>query len=106
MALGRIVASDTNSKKIVMAGLDPATQPPRVGEAKKPRFSEAQSHAVAWTRDALGGRVALRLPGHDDFFSFELNRTATTQADHDTERMRSTLEPDARVGAVAERLRR
>jgi hypothetical protein len=43
---------------IVMAGLEPATQWPRVGAAGK-------SLDVASTHDALGGRVALRLPGHD-----------------------------------------
>ena len=38
---------------IVMAGLDPATQPPRV-------------RAVIGIRLYLDGRVALTLPGHDE----------------------------------------
>jgi hypothetical protein len=38
---------------IVMAGLDPATQPPRVC-------------AVIGIRHHLDGRVALTLPGHDE----------------------------------------
>ena len=54
-----------------MAGLDPATQWPRVCAAvkrnKRRKFIDDSSESPARTDvRALGGRVALRLPGHDD----------------------------------------
>jgi hypothetical protein len=54
--------------KVVMAGLDPATQQPRVYAAEKlktagwPSEDSSDSHARTDVR-ALGGRVE---PGHDD----------------------------------------
>jgi len=53
-----------------MAGLEPATQPPRVCAAerltKSRKFMNDRRGFPARTDvRALGGRVALRLPGHD-----------------------------------------
>ena len=54
---------------VVITGLDPVTQPTRVRAAKRlGEHLQAEIRSVAWTRDALGGRVALRLPGHDETF--------------------------------------
>ncbi len=75
--LAAVPVRDSNSKKkIVMAGLDPATQPPRVREAKRPLFSEAavipsRGHATRWV---AGSRFAC--PAMTDIFVLELNRTA------------------------------
>jgi hypothetical protein len=65
-------------KYLVMAGLDPATQPARVRATEGP--SHRKDFIGVWIEfpartdvRALGGRVK---PGHDELFAFGPNRTA------------------------------